>query len=68
MTVLRNAAAHAAYVNSLRSTKPIYEQSKTTRNATWQTFYVATAIIYKLDLHSVFMAAMFGDKFKVPKF
>jgi hypothetical protein len=44
------------------ATKLMYEQCKTTRNATWQTFYIAIATIYKLDLQSVFMAAMFGNK------
>ena len=46
------------------STKFMYEQCKTTRNATWQTFYIAIATIYKLDLQSVFTAAMFGNKLK----
>jgi hypothetical protein len=43
----------------------MYEQSKTTRNATWQTFYIVMATMHKLDLQSVFMAAVFGDKLKI---
>jgi hypothetical protein len=46
------------------STKLMYAQCKTTRNATWQTFYIAIATIYKLDLQSVFTAARFGNKLK----
>ena len=56
--------ARAAYGNELRSTKLMYEQSKTTRNATWQTFYIVMATMHEPDLQSVFMAALFGDKLK----
>jgi hypothetical protein len=46
------------------STKLMYEQCKATRNATWQTFYIAIATIYKLDLQSVLTAVMFENKLK----
>ena len=53
-------------ISCVRPSLSMY-QSKTTRKATWQAFYIVMANIHKLDLQNVFMRAMFEDKLELSK-